>query len=409
MISATWIVLKSNARSLMWRLVGVAFCAFAAGCSLFGGSHSAAVPPPPAHQRVQQLKTPANPPIPVALATMFPMPETFDPNEYLPGVRMGSDQNVWMSVYDSNQIARYNTLGLVSAWVFPQDPQCLLGPPVCSAGPTDMVLGPDGNMYVSLAQLNAIAQVTPLGVITVYPLDPNVFPLIAPQDEGPRGIAIGPDNDIWFIHSTASKIGRMTLSGNVINAYPTPTANSGGGRITAGPDGNMWFTEGAVNNIGRLDIATGRITEFPTPTAGSYPHTIVWADDGNLWFTEKLANQLGRITPSGVITEFTTPSQVTHPTYMYSGPDGSLWFAENFNSAICRVDPVQETFVEYTTYPSVLIQPTALTTGANGDVWVTDINNDTLDAFTPNGGPPLRPLSRVRHRSTMLPTSRSRT
>lgn len=409
MLSAIGIVLKSNARLALCGLASVALCASVAGCSLFGASHSAAVPPPQIRRGVQQLKTPANPPIPVALATMFPMPETFDPNEYLPGVRIGSDQNVWVSVYNSGQIARYNSQGLVSAWAFPADPQCLNGPPVCSAGPTDMVLGPDGNMYVSLAQLNAIAQVTPLGAITVYPLDPNVFPLIAPQDEGPRGIAIGPDGNIWFIHSTASKIGRMTLSGNVIDAYPTPTANSGGGRITAGPDGNMWFTEGAANNIGRLNIATGQITEFPTPTASSYPHTIVSAADGNLWFTEKNADQLGRITTSGVISEFSTPSQITAPTYIYSGPDGSLWFAEKFNSAICRVDPVHETFVEYTTYPSVLIEPDGLTTGANGDIWVTDIVNDTLDAFTVNGGPPQRPLSRVRHRATILTTSRSRT
>jgi len=395
MFSAMLIVLKSNVRSLTWGLAGIALCVSAAGCSLFGASHPAVVGQQ-IHRRIQQLKTPANPPEPVALATMYPMPEAFDPNEYLPGIRMGSDQNIWVSVYQSNQIARYNSQGLVSAWTFPADPQCLNGPPVCSAGPTDMVLGPDGNMYVSLAQLNAIAQVTPLGGITVYPLDPNVFPIIGPQDEGPRGIAIGPDGNIWFNHTTSSKIGRMTLAGTVINSYQAGSPGSGG-RITTGPDGNMWFTETADNKIGRLNIATGRIDLFPTPTASSYPHTIVAAADGNLWFTERDASQLGRITTSGVITEFTTPSQITHPTYIYSGPDGSLWFAENFNSAICRVDPVGKTFVEYTTFPPVLIQPTALTTGLNGDVWVTDINNDTLDAFTLNGGPPQRPLSKVRH------------
>ncbi|HLJ84528.1 MAG TPA: hypothetical protein VKT51_10185 [Candidatus Eremiobacteraceae bacterium] len=182
------------------------------GCSGFGGKQSA-LPPLRPHEHTEQLKTPANPPVPVAYATSFPMPETFDPNEYLPGIAMGPDQDMWVSVYNSNQIARYNSSGLVSAWAFPSDPQCL-NPPACSAGPTDMVVGPDGNMYVSMAQLNAIAQVTPLGLITIYPLDPNVFPIL-PQGEGPRGIAIGPDGNIWFDHSNSSKIGRMTLSGTV--------------------------------------------------------------------------------------------------------------------------------------------------------------------------------------------------
>ncbi|HYK54661.1 MAG TPA: hypothetical protein VEV38_14160 [Candidatus Eremiobacteraceae bacterium] len=365
-----------------------------AGCSLFGGNHSAVVTGAPHRFHFEQLKTPANPPVPVAYETSLPMPEPYDPNEYLPGIRLGSDNDMWVSVYDSNQIARFTQQGLVSAWSFPPDPQCL-NPPGCSAGPTDMVVGPDGNMYVSLAQYNGIAQVTPLGAITIYPLDPNIFPIL-PQGEGPRGITIGPDGNIWFDHSNSSNIGRMTLSGTLLNAYQIPTLGGNGGRITAGPDGRMWFTEVSNSKIGRLNIQTGHIDEFTTPTANSYPHTIVTAVDGNLWFTERDANQVARITPSGFITEFSTPTQVSRPAYMISGPDGSLWFSENFNSALCRVDPNQLTFVEYTTPPQFPIVPIGVSPGLNGDVWVTDVNNDAVAIFTPNGGPPMRPLHRVR-------------
>jgi streptogramin lyase len=372
------------------------------GCSTAGVNHVAIPPPKQPHSHIEQLKTPAIPPTPVQYALSFPMPETFDPNEYLPGIAMGPDQNMWISVYDSNQIARFNAAGLVSAWTFPPDPQCLI-PPTCSAGPTDMVAGPDGNMYVSLAQLNGIAQVTPLGVITVYPLDPNVFPIL-PQGEGPRGIAIGPDGNIWFVHSNTSKIGRMTLSGTLIAAYQIPTPGTNGGRITKGPDNNMWFTEVSTSKVGRLNVQTGQFTEFTTPTANSYPHTIVTGADGNLWFTERDVNQVAQITTSGTITEFQTPTKVSRPAYMVSGPDGSLWFSEDFNSALCRVDPIQQTFVEYTTPPNIPIQPVAVAPGLNGDIWVTDILNDAVAIFTVNGGPPLRPLERVHHgaRSTSV-------
>lgn len=379
------------------------------GCSAVGTKQSA-LPPIRPREHVEQLKTPANPPVPVAYATSFPMPETFDPNEYLPGIAMGSDQDMWVSVYNSNQIARYNAAGLVSAWTFPSDPQCLNPPPICSAGPTDMVLGPDGNMYISMAQLNAIAQVTPLGVITIYPLDPAVFPM-QPQLEGPRGIAIGPDGNIWFDHSNSSKIGRMTLAGTVINVYQIPTAGGNGGRITKGPDNNMWFTEVSNSKVARLDIATGHITEFTTPTANSYPHTIVAAADGNLWFTERDANQAALITTAGSIQEFQTPTKVSRPDYMVSGPDGSLWFAEDFNSALCRVDPVAQTFVEYVTPSNFPIQPLAVAPGFNGSVWLTDILNDSVAVFTVSGGPlhrgaAHRPLIRVREsaRSTIVPS-----
>lgn len=347
-----------------------------------------------------QLKTPSDPPVGVVYQTEYPMPEPFDPNEFLSGIRMGSDQDIWASVYDSNQIARFDSHGLVSAWSFPQDPNCIV-PPTCSAGPTDMVAGPDGNMYVSLAQYNGIAQVTPLGAITVYPLDPNVFPIL-PQGEGPRGIAIGPDGNIWFEHTNSSKIGRMTLSGQVINAYNTPTPNGGGGRIAAGPDGNMWFTEVSTSLIGRLNISTGHITEFPTPTASAYPHTIVAAADGNLWFTENAASQVARITPSGFITEFSTPTKIAHPLYMYPGPDGSLWFAEFFNNGLCRVDPIGLTFVEYTVPKTLGLH--AVTTGLDGTVWATDDANDGVVVFGPSADRPGHKLM-LRARSHVHPGS----
>lgn len=376
------------------KALGIVLGLLLSACSSFGVKQAALSPRHQEH--TEQLKTPANPPVPVVYATSFPMPETFDPNEYLPGIVMGPDQDMWVSVYNSNQMARYNASGLVSAFTFPADPQCLNGPPVCSAGPTDMVVGPDGNIYISLAQYNAIARVTPLGVVTIYPLDPNVFPIL-PQGEGPRGIAIGPDGNIWFDHSNSSKIGRMTLSGTVINVYQIPSTGGNGGRITKGPDNNMWFTEVSNSKIGRLDVATGHIAEFTTPTPNSYPHTITAAVDGNLWFTERDANQVGFITPTGRIQEFQTPTKVSRPAYMVSGPDGSLWFSEDFNSALCRVDPSSQTFVEYVTPVNAPIQPVAVAPGLNGSVWVTDILNDAVAVFTLNGGPLHRQLIPARH------------
>ena len=376
-------------------LTAIVICFMLAGCSMFGSKQTAVTTMPSHRSHFEQLKTPASTPLPVAYATSYPMPEPYDANEYLPGIRLGPDQDMWVSVYDSDQIARYNAAGLVSAWSLPLDPQCL-NPPQCSGGPTDMVLGPDGNMYVSMAVLNAIAQVTPLGAITIYQLDPNTFPLL-PQGEGPRGITIGPDGNIWFDHSNSSKIGRMSLSGTLLNVYQIPTTGGGGGRITTGPDGKIWFTETGNSKIGRLNIATGHIDEFTTPTANSYPHTIVAANDGNLWFTERDVNQVASISTSGFITEFSTPTKVSRPAYMFVGPDGSLWFSEDFNSALCRVNAVQQTFVEYVTPPQFPIQPVAVAAGLNGDMWVTDIYNDAVAIFTPNGNPPQHPLVRVHH------------
>src|SRR5438046_96686 len=100
--------------------------------------------------------------------------------------------------------------------------------------------------------------------------------------------------------------------GTVISEYAIPTANSLSGTIVAGPDGNLWFTESGASKIGRI-TTFGEITEFPLPPPNSQPIGIAPGTDGNLWFTEAAGNKIGRITPTGTITEFVVPTPASTP------------------------------------------------------------------------------------------------
>jgi virginiamycin B lyase len=367
------------ARASLWVVATLLIAPFLGCAGGGGGSVPPWVMPTPtptptpaggqAHK--EQLKTPANTPPPITYNASFAMPEPFDPNEYLSGIQMGSDGNIWASEYDGDAIARFTPTGVTTA--FPIQ--------TASSGPADMTLAPDGNIWFSESLSNKIAKVSPAGAITEYPLDPTIFP--NPGTEGPRGITVGPDGNIWFEHTNASKIGRMTLTGVLINSYAF-TSGSGGGRVTAGPDGNMWFTETSTSKIARINVATGQITEFPTPTANSYPHTIVQAADGNLWFTERDASQVASITTSGFITEYTTPTKIAFPLYMTTTPDGSLWFAEYLKNGICRVDPLTLTMVEYVAQVPGGVLVRGITPGPSSSIWATD---DAHDAVVDFGAP----------------------
>ena len=50
----------------------------------------------------------------------------------------------------------------------------------------DIVQGPDGNMWVTLQNVNGVARITPAGVVTEFPLANTSF-----------GIAVGPDDNLW--------------------------------------------------------------------------------------------------------------------------------------------------------------------------------------------------------------------
>jgi streptogramin lyase len=101
--------------------------------------------------------------------------------------------------------------------------------------------------------------------------------------------------------------------------------------ITAGPDGNLWFTESNASKIGQITTG-GMITEFPTLTTPSFPQFITSGSDGALWFTEAASTNniynIGRITTTGTVTEFPIPTANSSPEGITTGPDGALWFVE---------------------------------------------------------------------------------
>ncbi len=95
----------------------------------------------------------------------------------------------------------------------------------------------------------------------------------------------GPDGNVWFTDGDADAIGRITSAGTVTEFSDGLTGGESHG-ITAGPDGNVWFTEGLTSGrIGRITPA-GVISEFSSGLAtGSVPSAITSAKDGNLYFT----------------------------------------------------------------------------------------------------------------------------
>jgi streptogramin lyase len=232
-------------------------------------------------------------------------------------------------------------------------------------GAWGVTAGPDGNVWFTEDSNDAVARVTPGGVVTEF---------TAGLTKGcPKGIALGPDGNLWVAESSGGgAIARVTPEGDVTEF----TAGLSVGEpwdITAGPDGNLWFVVRNPAVIGRI-TPDGVITEFTTGlTAGSEPTAITAGSDGNLWFTEAAdPGRIGRITPEGVITEFSdglTPNM--RPTDITAGPDGKLWFTETAGAgAIGRIKPSGE-ITEYTEGMTPGMAPMGIAAGNDGALWFT--------------------------------------
>jgi virginiamycin B lyase len=200
-------------------------------------------------------------------------------------------------------------------------------------------------------------------------------------NSAPTGIAVGPDEALWFTESSGNKIGRITIAG-AITEHPVPTANSGPNGITAGPDRALWFTETNGNKIGRITLE-GAIREFRIPTPKSSPIGIALGSDGALWFAESSSHKIGRMTAAGEFTEYDVPGGYSNTPYQITpGPDGALWFTEDQTdgNSIGRID----TSGQMTVYgePDVNAWPNGITAGPDGALWTTDYADCNIGRVT---------------------------
>ncbi|HLI56184.1 MAG TPA: hypothetical protein VKY26_04020, partial [Actinomycetota bacterium] len=95
-------------------------------------------------------------------------------------------------------------------------------------------------------------------------------------------------------------------AGPTINEFRPPgisaTASSDVVGITTGPDGNLWFTDSGASRIGTITTSGSGLNEFPTNTPNATPEDIV-STGGNLWFTEfsLSANNVAKVTTGGTV------------------------------------------------------------------------------------------------------------
>lgn len=238
-----------------------------------------------------------------------------------------------------------------------------------------IVAGPDGNVWFTEPNVNAIGRIGPTGVVSQF--------LIANPNSSPQEITAGPDGDLWFTEAGSDRIGRITPSG-AISERPIRTGSDG---IAAGSDGDIWFTEEGVGRIGRLS-PSGTLTEFTIPSRDSEPSSLVAGPDGNLWFTETPISgpKVGVITPQGAVAQFPLPrDQVA--LGIAAGPDGDLWFTTQGSSTTEAKIGRMTTGGAISEFPvpGSFNQPVGITAGPDGNVWFTDMLDEAIRRITPTG------------------------
>jgi virginiamycin B lyase len=127
-----------------------------------------------------------------------------------------------------------------------------------------------------------------------------------PVNVGARGIAIDPQDNIWFsitypgTSTTVGThgIGKFDQRTQQFKIYQTPTRYSLGYGIVYDKDtGYIWWADTNGGNITRFDPITEKFTEFPVPDHGMKGGFISVDDQGRVWFAETWAQKIAVLDP----------------------------------------------------------------------------------------------------------------
>src|ERR1019366_7917939 len=112
-----------------------------------------------------------------------------------------------------------------------------------------IVIGPDGNFWIT-APGAGVSKLTPLGVITTYPLGPNVQ----------YGICVGADSRLW-IGAGTDGFYAITTAGVSTNYPVSGIAYLGIGNVTLGSDGRVWGSWTGWDMVSAVDTS-GTVTSY---------------------------------------------------------------------------------------------------------------------------------------------------
>jgi virginiamycin B lyase len=275
----------------------------------------------PARAAAQSASTPEpSPPDSCLTLEIFPLPAGEHPHDVAPAP---DDRHVWYTGQASGVLGSLDTAtGKVE--------RIPLGD---GSSPHGVIVGPDGNAWVTDGGLNAIVRVAAdTRQVTVFPISTNagslntcafaadgalwftaqagligrldaatgdVVVVDAPRGRGPYGVAATPSGDVWFVSLAGSYLGLPIYADGAIHidTFDPPTANAGTRRVWSDSHGILWISEWNAGQVARFDPATASWREWRLPGDRPQAYAVYVDERDDVWLSDFGANALVRFDP----------------------------------------------------------------------------------------------------------------
>jgi virginiamycin B lyase len=200
----------------------------------------------------------------------------------------------------------------------------------------------------------------------------------------PHGVIVGPDGDAWVTDGGLNAIVRVDARTHRVRVFPLPADRPAANLNTAAFSGRvLWFT-GQSGIYGRLDTRTGRMRVFDAPRGGG-PYGIAATPSGDVYYASLAGSYLGQVRGSGRVTVLDPPTAGQGARRVWSDSSGRLWISEYVAGRLGRYDPATRRWREWK-LPGEAPQPYAIYVDDRDIVWLSDFASNRLVRFDPRRG-----------------------
>lgn len=303
-----------------------------------------------------------------------------------------ASQDLWFSNCGGYLCAGYDTFDFLSA----QGGVSQIPAPTGSR-PRFTAVDPNGNVWYVLARADAVERISPSGSVTQFPLPREAFNRANAND-----IVVGPDGALWITEVLGNAIVRMSFDGTVTNVFAIPDQEAGPRFIAAGTDGNLWISElGSLNFSGDsytppqiVKMTTsGAMTAYPLPSASCAPDSLRAANNGFV-FADLGCNAVGLIDYTGNVVEL--PIQWSGGTngdvqFAIQGSDGSYYFADDDANRLGKITLGKKGMIFPNTFSLAAGSTQLVGVGVLGDrgPYTATVDNANVATVAPISGFPM--------------------
>ncbi|MER5474300.1 hypothetical protein [Streptomyces sp. NPDC002685] len=214
-------------------------------------------------------------------------------------------------------------------------------PPPRLGSTHELIIGPDGNLWVSQQLENRVLRVSTAGRV--------VGIIDFPDNSGPHGIDKDRRGHVWVTEEFTNSLVELNAAGKRIARYPLPQTSVGPHGLRIGCDGHtVWWTGKANGTIGSFDPRTHTWTVHRL-ASDSQPIYLARGPHCAMFFTELTGNRIGRIDTNGVLREYAIPTPDSRPIAVVAGRHDHVWFTEEAGAAYAELDPVTGHITEHRT------------------------------------------------------------